>query len=160
MLYNEIKRDLFTVNSLSSDKSEPYCLAHCISADFGMSGGIVLEFNKRWDMKNYLHSHYGNVMSKFRTSGGMCIPVKVKDHNKETFVFNLVTKEIVFWKPSYDSIREALEGMKNYMMTYNLNKVAMPLIGCGIDGKQWDRVSRIIKEVFMDTDIEILVCWR
>ena len=34
----------------------------------------------------------------------------------------------------------------------------MPIIGCGLDKLQWDKVSKIIKEIFEDTDIEILVC--
>ena len=45
MIYKEEVRDLFSV-------SEDYYLAHCISADFGMGKGIVVEFNKRFDIKN------------------------------------------------------------------------------------------------------------
>lgn len=44
MVYKEEVRDLFSV-------SDEYSLAHCISADFGMGKGIVVEFNKRFDMK-------------------------------------------------------------------------------------------------------------
>lgn len=44
MIYKEEVKDLFTV-------TEDYYLAHCISADFGMGKGIVVEFNKRFDMK-------------------------------------------------------------------------------------------------------------
>ena len=44
MIYEEEQRDLFLV-------SEEYYLAHCISADFGMGKGIVVEFNKRFNMK-------------------------------------------------------------------------------------------------------------
>ena len=47
-----------------------------------------------------------------------------------------------------------------YCKTYNIKKVAMPLIGCGLDRLQWDRVSAMIKEIFADEDIEILVCRR
>ena len=47
MIYKEEYRDLFTV-------PEDYYLAHCISADFGMGKGIVVEFNKQFDMKNKL----------------------------------------------------------------------------------------------------------
>ncbi len=36
----------------------------------------------------------------------------------------------------------------------------MPKIGCGLDGLNWDIVRSIIKEVFKDTDIEILICIR
>ena len=37
-------------------------------------------------------------------------------------------------------------------------KIAIPVIGCGLDGLEWCKVSEIIKEVFKGTDIEILVC--
>ena len=52
LLLEEI-RDLFTV-------PEDYYLAHCISADFGMGKGIVVEFNKRFNLKNKLVKSYGN----------------------------------------------------------------------------------------------------
>ena len=42
MIYKEEVRDLFSVPN-------DYYLAHCISADFGMGKGIVIEFNKRFD---------------------------------------------------------------------------------------------------------------
>ena len=38
MIYREEVRDLFSV-------PDDYYLAHCISADFGMGKGIVVEFN-------------------------------------------------------------------------------------------------------------------
>ena len=37
-------------------------------------------------------------------------------------------------------------------------KVAMPLIGCGLDRLEWDKVKTIIAQTFNDTDIEVLVC--
>ena len=43
-------------------------------------------------------------------------------------------------------------------MQNSIKKVAMPVIGCGLDKLEWYKVSGIIKEVFADTDIEILVC--
>lgn len=51
MIYREEVRDLFSV-------PEDYYLAHCISADFGMGKGIVVEFNKRFNMKRILQSKY------------------------------------------------------------------------------------------------------
>lgn len=53
MTYKEEIKDLFSV-------SDDYYLAHCISADFGMGKGIVVEFNKKFDMKNKLVSKYGS----------------------------------------------------------------------------------------------------
>jgi O-acetyl-ADP-ribose deacetylase (regulator of RNase III) len=55
-------------------------------------------------------------------------------------------------------MENALSEMESMCRCHGINKVAMPIIGCGLDRLQWDKVSEIIKDVFKDTDIEILVC--
>lgn len=145
MIYKEEARDLFAV-------SEEYYLAHCISADFGMGKGIVIEFNKRFDMKRKLQSKYPDYINEWhrRKWSFNCI--------LEDKVFNLITKERYFHKPTYDSLYGALNLMKFISIQKGIAKIAMPIIGCGLDKLQWDKVSEIIKEIFKDTDIEILVC--
>lgn len=145
MVYKEETRDLFTV-------PEEYYLAHCISADFGMGKGIVVEFNKRFDMKRKLQSKYTDYINEWhrRKWSFNCI--------LEGRVFNLITKERYFHKPTYDSLYGALNLMKFISVQKSITKIAMPIIGCGLDRLQWDKVSVIIKEIFDDTDIEILVC--
>jgi len=145
MIYEEEQRDLFLV-------SEEYYLAHCISADFGMGKGIVVEFNKRFNMKYKLRNKYPNYLNEWYNSGyeGDCI--------MEGRVLNLITKERYFHKPTYQSLRSALMVMKTICHKENITKIAMPVIGCGLDKLSWNKVSRIIKEVFSDSDIEILVC--
>jgi O-acetyl-ADP-ribose deacetylase (regulator of RNase III) len=145
MIYEEEQRDLFLV-------SEEYYLAHCISADFGMGKGIVVEFNKRFNMKYKLRNKYPNYLNEWHNSGyeGDCI--------MEGRVLNLITKERYFHKPTYQSLKSALMVMKTICHKENITKIAMPVIGCGLDKLSWDKVSGIIKEVFSDSDIEILVC--
>lgn len=76
----------------------------------------------------------------------------------EGHVLNLITKERYFQKPTYQSMRLALEVMKKICEEEEIQKIAMPIIGCGLDKLTWDKVSEIIKDLFLDTDIEILVC--
>ena len=141
MTYKEEIRDLFSV-------PDDYYLAHCISADFGMGKGIVVEFNKRFDMKNKLQSKYPHFISQY--TGGNCL--------LEGRVFNLVTKPNYWSKPTYKTLLTSLMCMKSLCLKNNVKKLAMPVIGCGLDRLEWCKVSDIIKEVFEDTDIEILVC--
>ena len=145
MIYKEEIRDLFTV-------PEEYYLAHCISADFGMGKGIVVEFNKRFDMKQKLQSKYPDYVNEWHHNNwcGDCI--------LEGRVLNLITKERYFHKPTYESLKSALLVCRLECIDNNIDKVAMPIIGCGLDRLQWDKVSEIIQNVFKDTDIEILVC--
>jgi len=143
MIYTEEKRDLFTV-------PKDYYLAHCISSDFGMGAGIVVEFNKRFDMKNRLlkETKYHNVW----TDNGYCLRIDR--------VFNLITKEKYWNKPTYRTIKEAIICMKDEAVRDNISKIAMPVIGCGLDKLKWNKVKDIILQAFTETDVEILVCVR
>ena len=145
MIYKEETRNLFAV-------PDEYYLAHCISADFGMGKGIVVEFNKRFDMKNKLQSKYPDYINEWshKKYDGDCI--------LEDKVFNLITKERYFHKPTYKSLTSALMRCREICLENNIMKIAMPIIGCGLDKLEWSRVSEIIKLVFKDADFEILVC--
>lgn len=146
MFYKEEYKDLFSV-------SNDYYLAHCISGDFAFGKGIVVEINKRFNMKKKLKEEFPNFIEEYMhyyRIKGECILIDR--------VLNLVTKERYYQKPTYESISQALEMMKRVCIANNINKVAMPTIGCGLDRLKWNKVSKIIKEIFEDTDIEILVC--
>jgi len=136
LILREEKRDLFTVD-------KKYCFAHCISADYALGAGIAVQFQKRFKLKNKLKSiGNGNHPECLNVDG----------------VFNLVTKAKYSHKPTYNSLKESLIQMRDIMLYCNCKYVAMPKIGCGLDRLQWGKVREIIKEVFKDTAIEILVC--
>lgn len=140
MKYDEVKQDLFTV-------SEDYCLAHCISSDYALSAGIAKEFNKKYDMSFKLNHNY---------------PITDANISKALLVdnvFNLVTKQRYFHKPTYISLLDSLVDMREQCEKLNIKKLAMPKIASGLDKLDWEQVKVIIEDVFKDTDIEILVCY-
>lgn len=120
MQYREEVRNLFLV-------SDDYYLAHCISADFAMGKGIAVEFNKRYDMKNKLQHNYPEYINLWN------------DYNKsfdcilQDKVFNLITKEKYFHKPTYTTIYNSIISVKNLAIQNKIQKIAMPKIGCGLD---------------------------
>ena len=136
MIYKEVKGNLF-------DAPQGYCLAHCVAGDFGMGAGIATQFNEKFDMRNRLVDLFGEVHSPF------CIQV---DN-----VFNLITKDVSYSKPTYDSLLQALSQMKEIMVKNGNKKLAIPQIGCGLDGLKWDIVRAIVKDIFQETDVEIVV---
>ena len=138
MTYREVYGDLFNVD-------KKYYLAHCISADFALGKGIAVEFNKRYDMKKKLHNQF--------IVNDDCWPTCYMIDN----VFNLVTKEKYWHKPTYQTLRGALVDMRKHIERYDIKYVAMPMIGSGLDRLEWLKVSEIIKDVFKNTDVEILV---
>ena len=144
MSYREIKKDLF-------DAPSKYYLAHCINGSYNLGAGIAKTFKDRMFMQYHLWSKYpfeeGNP--------SMYIGKALLVGN----VFNLVTKAHHYDKPTYESLCSALLDMRIQCKAFGVTHLAMPKIGCGLDRLDWDRVSAMIKEVFDDLDIDILVCY-
>lgn len=135
MEYKEIKGDLLF--------SPPeYFIVHCISRDCALGAGVAKQIQDKHKIKHRL-KHVVNEDSK-------CVLVDK--------VFNLVTKEKYWHKSTYESLYSTLLELKNQMSVLGINKIAMPMIGCGLDRLKWNTVSRMIHEVFSDTpSIEIIV---
>lgn len=153
MNYLEINRNLF-------DITNDYMLVQCISSDFKLGKGIALEFNKLYSVKNDLNESYPEYYKSFienRKSDenfGDCLITSRKRQ-----VANLVTKRYYYNKPTLDSIRNSLVILRDYCDNNNIIKLAMPKIGCGLDKLKWEDVSKIIKEIFKDSPVEIVVCY-
>ena len=140
MIFREEHKDLFSVDF------KKYVVAHCISSDCQMGAGIAVPIRKKFKLGN-LH----NVESIFKKN-----PICVF-HNK---VYNLVTKKRYWHKPSYKSLGAALISMKIHAEQNKIKYIAMPKLGCGLDGLSWAMVRSMIKDIFENTDIEILVCHK
>lgn len=147
MKYSYEHRDIFTVE-------DNYVLAHCISSDFVMGAGIAKLFTNRGVKQKLLNTYPTNIWN----GHGYCLPTFMKNH----VVCNLVTKNKVFQKPTYETLKESLIDLREWMISACYRgripslKLAMPLIGCGLDGLEWSIVEGIIKEVFSDDDLDIL----
>lgn len=145
MNYREEKRDLFSV-------PDKYYLVQCISADFAMGAGIALQFNERFNTKENLKKKYGDMLCEWNCSldKGFCI--------QDGKVFNLVTKERYYHKPTKETIRNALIELREQIREQNIKYLAMPRIGSGLDRMSWEVVRNIIIDVLSTTNVEISVC--
>lgn len=143
MIFREENGDLFTEEILSD-----HALCHCISSDFALGAGIAKIFAKM-GVKKQLCEQY----SKSWQGRGYCLITETDGLT----VGNLVTKERYFHKPTLETLRQALEDFREQALKLGLRKVAMPKIGCGLDRLEWADVREIVREVFGETDIEILV---
>lgn len=144
MTYKEIKKDLFDVPVY-------YHLAHCINGNYTLGAGIAREFADRMNMQNRLKWTYLIAEGEQAKYIGKALLVGN--------VFNLVTKAFHFNKPTYESLYSALKSMHEQCKVLGIKYLVMPKIGCGLDGLDWNKVSKMIKEVFSDLDINILVCY-
>lgn len=143
MIYKEYVGNLFNYNN--------YTYVQCISADFKMGAGISLEFNKRFNIKNDLINKYNNALKLWeqQLNKGMCVYCNN--------VLNLITKKYYYHKPTYNNMYNALVQMKNLILQKNINKIAMPTIGCGLDKLEWNKIKAMLFNIYRDMNIEIIV---
>ena len=144
MVYNEVHGDLFAA-------PQGCYLVHCISGDYALGAGIAKIFDEVYNMRYKLHKNYAIENGKKFDNVGRALLV---DN-----VFNLVTKKRCFHRPTYDDLYDTLIDMREQMADFGITKLAMPLIGCGLDKLEWNKVKDVIEDVFEDTNVEILVCY-
>ncbi len=143
MIFREEQGDLFAEEIISE-----YALCHCISSDFALGAGIAKAF-AAMGVKRRLCAEF----PKLWEGRGYCLFVETDG----VLVANLVTKQRYFHKPTLETLRQSLESLREQAARRNLKKLAMPKIGCGLDKLKWEDVSAAIKDIFGETDIEILV---
>lgn len=143
MIIEETRGDLFMV-------PQGYYLAHCISGDYALGAGIAKKFDEVYNMRFKLFRDYAIPDGEKFANVGRALLV---DN-----VFNLVTKERCFHKPTYDTLYDTLVDMREQCEDFGITKLAMPRIAAGLDRLNWEKVKDVIDDVFKDTDIEILVC--
>ena len=151
MIYREIQGDLFT--------AKDSMLVQCLSADIAAGAGIAVEFNKRFNMKNKLRTWFPNGIlcadGKFEPT---CVYISHEANEANVQgTFNLITKEKVWQKRSLITMELALLCLRVQVLTDGITKLAMPLIGCGIDGLSWKDVRKIIMKTFENTNVDITV---
>lgn len=139
MKYMEIREDLFNL-------PEDFQLVHCISVDAKMGAGIATEFVRRFPEIKDLRS-----MTKE-------FPFKIGECHWIDRTLSLITKQHYYGKPTYDTLTHALLSLRDMCIREHIDKIGMPLIGCGLDKLKWDKVRPIVHDVFKDVDIEIRVC--
>ena len=150
MIFKEVKGDLF---KLDLDK---WTLAHCISADVtatkNMNKGIAKIFrNKYPKMAKHISPHLET---------GKAIRYQVGNH----IIYNLVSKDKVWQKAKgnykeiyYKNLRQALEDLMLQMISKGETHLAMPRIASGLDGGNWNIISKYIIKIFENTDVEIQI---
>lgn len=134
----------YITEDLFSNKED--ALAHCVSRDLRMGAGIAVEFRTRFGHVEELQAQHPQV-------GGMCYLVTPAGRP----VFYLVTKDRYFQKPTYASLESSLVTLRDFCLEQEIHCLAIPRIGCGLDGLEWKEVQKIIQTVLVEHGIHVKV---
>lgn len=140
-----------------TDMPKDYVTAHCISTDCAMGKGVVLSFRKKYQglreaCKKYvsdLNAGTGMIY-RFESEAGVCYNLFTKD--------KWYTPHISMMPQYLSDLTICLRRLKQHMCLFGETKLAIPMLGCGLDRCSWEDVSKIIETVFDNSGIEIVVC--
>lgn len=143
----------FLTGNILDSKAE--ALINTVNTVGIMGKGIALQFKKAYpnNFKAY-HQACKNEQVKI---GKLFV---TKDDNLtsgEKIIINFPTKKD--WrKPSeYEYIEKGLKDLLNIIDIYNIKSIAIPPLGAGNGGLEWEKVKNIIFQYLNHLDIEILV---
>lgn len=127
-------------------------IAHGVNCKGGFGSGIALG----------VRTLYPNVrqdyIKKFNTKGWKLGQVQFVSIGDNKYIANCATQYDYLPRDvchvNYIALRKCMEIVKLYAMT-NKFSIAAPRIGAGLGGGDWNRISKILEEVFVNYDITI-----
>jgi O-acetyl-ADP-ribose deacetylase (regulator of RNase III) len=139
------------------DQGEFNVIAHGCNCRGVMGGGIAFDIKRR-----YPEAHYEDMNCKIpfnrRRLGRATVASLSEDDIK--LIFNLYTQVDPGPNAELTAILSSIRFMKDYLLAITESrkdiKIGIPLIGCGIGGLDWDKVSVLFKDVFFDFDITVV----
>jgi O-acetyl-ADP-ribose deacetylase (regulator of RNase III) len=101
-----------------------------------MGGGLALAFAKRYPL---MHLDYMEWCAKGLLRPGM-VHSYYSNLEEEPIILNLPTKDDL--KPSkLEYVHDGLIALAAYLNRFNVDSVAVPALGCGLGGLNWEPVD-------------------
>jgi O-acetyl-ADP-ribose deacetylase (regulator of RNase III) len=151
-----MKLEYKTDNIISAPE---HLIIHGCNCQGVMGSGVALAIRNRFPKA------YRDYVNLYATQGlylGFGQFVECKDKLGSKWIFNAFTQEYYGRVPNtqycdYKAIENCFETVKEFCSAKEFGAFAMPKIGCGLGGGDWQVVLKIIEKVFSDTDLTVVV---
>lgn len=136
-------------------ESKAFALINTVNTVGIMGKGIALQFKKAFpnNYKAYVTACKSNKID----IGNLFFSLDSNLHSGEKMIINFPTK--THWrKPSeYSYIEEGLDDLIKIIKSNNIKSIAIPPLGAGNGGLEWEKVKSIIEKKLTTLDIDIFV---
>ena len=115
-----------------------------------MGKGLALEFKNKYPLNFEIYKKACDNAS-FHIGNLLIVPVDNK------FIVNFPTKKHWRNKSDLEFIKIGLEELKVAIKEFNIKSIALPKLGCGLGGLDWNEVFDLIKDFHNSIEDNILV---
>lgn len=138
---------------LFADTAE--CLVNAVNIVGVMGAGLAKKFAHRWPAMEA--SYKTACLTKVCRIGAVHMWKTPAGYGATTWIANLPTK--AHWRdPSrYEYVEQGLADLAEKLRHYQVTSVAIPALGCGLGGLDFDKVLPLIQERFHGSDIDVRV---
>lgn len=120
-------------------------LAHGCNVRSAMGAGIALEFKKRWPDMYLCYREYCKEFGEKLAGTGYYYDDREQSGH---FICNLFTQIDLGACAKYEFVEKALIDCRQTLDYYNVESLALPLIGGGIGGLKAERIKDILRLTF------------
>jgi len=111
-------------------------IVHCVALDFQCYGGFAAQIATYYDI---------SIISKRDKSIQLCDIITYSDEDQRNII-NLITKMNTSDKPVLKDIIQTFKNLNQYCITNNIYEINFPKICCGLDGFDWNIISKHLME--------------
>jgi len=136
-------------------KADAEALVNTVNTVGIMGKGIALQFKKVFpdNFKAYQKACEQNELKM-----GKMFVYERNTFTNPRYIINFPTKKHWKSKSKYEDIKSGLSDLLIVIKKYRIRSIALPPLGCGLGGLNWDTVKQMIKEVLETIpEIDVLV---
>ena len=121
-------------------------IVHSISEDFKMAAGVAMQVREAFP------TTYPEIGLK-----ALKEKIYAQQISLNLLIYHLIDNPRLSNKPTYSSLRVALEAMLHYAQKHKIKKISIPRWSTGLDKLNWLKVKGIITDVFHNSPIKVTV---
>ena len=134
--------------------SQAQVLVNTVNCKGIMGKGLALQFKQRIPACFKL---YKKACKNGTLKPGDVLYVELKNLFEGKDVVHFATKDHWRGKSKLEWVELGLKNLKKECKIRNTKSVAMPPVGCGLGGLQWDKVKPLIEKYFQGADLTLEV---
>ena len=126
-------------------KADVQALVNTVNCVGVMGRGIALQFRKAFP-ENF--KAYKSACDKKQLHPGQMLVCDLNRFQNPRYVVNFPTKKHWKGKSKIEDIESGLEALVQEVAKHNIQSIAIPPLGCGLGGLNWDQVKPMIQKAF------------